>query len=221
MFVSPSDGQGVDVKTYDVGNLWWAVGGQSSGAQIGELYVTYTIRLSTPQRNEIAIAKAASKVVVPTAGVTKSLPLGTANSVAGGLPISPTSSTQSFLPPPASGGSSGTDLYVREPGQYIMDFFLNGTGLATSDLVVAPVDAAGATASAYNVVSNIIDVANSAGTIQNVVSTLNFAQPGWIRLSAAAATTLTALVMRASKYAPSSSQSIGATLNETYVPGED
>jgi len=38
-----------DIKTYDVGNLFIATLGQTSTANIGELYVTYDVELRTPQ----------------------------------------------------------------------------------------------------------------------------------------------------------------------------
>lgn len=49
-----------DIKLYDVGNLFLATQGQASDAPIGELYVSYNVRLSTPQLNNPALGMSKS-----------------------------------------------------------------------------------------------------------------------------------------------------------------
>jgi hypothetical protein len=198
---SSSSTTSYDQKTYDVGNLWVAVGQQSAVSLIGELYVTYTIRLSTPQLNIAALAKAASKVITATAGITKTVPLGTAQAQAGGLPIKP---SQSY---------PGTKILV-DPGQYLLNVFANGTGLATGAVNLTSDDTA-------NNVSTINDIANAAGTLQEFDALLNVVKTGYFTMAAAGATTLTGLALRAARYSPSSSQIPGTALNEAEVPGED
>jgi len=48
-YVRDSSPPAGDIKTYDVGNLFLATQGNVSGAIIGELYVSYTVELRTPQ----------------------------------------------------------------------------------------------------------------------------------------------------------------------------
>lgn len=45
-----------DIKTYDVGNLFLATQGNASGDTIGELYVSYTVELRTPQIHNVVSA---------------------------------------------------------------------------------------------------------------------------------------------------------------------
>lgn len=190
-----------DSKTYDVGNLWLAVGGQGSAAQVGEVYVTYTVRLSTPQLNQAAIAKSNSKYVNPTAGVSKTAPLGTARTIAGGLPIRESQS------------SPTTKLWIQEAGQYMFNALATGTGLSAGSFTM--------TGDPDVTVSTPTDIPNAAGTLEAVTFLVNAQAAGLVTLAAAGATTLSGLVLRASKYAPSSTQSPGSNVNEIEVAGED
>jgi len=190
-----------DTKTYDVGNLWLAVGGQGSAAQVGEVYVTYTVRLSTPQLNQAAIAKSNSKIITPSAGVSKTAPLGTARTIAGGLPI-----RESTLSPT-------TKLWVQEAGQYMINALATGTGLSAGAFTM--------TGDSDITVNTPTDIPNAAGTLEAVTFLANAQAAGLITLAAAGATTLSGLVLRISKYAPSSTQSPGTAVNEAEVAGED
>ncbi len=200
---SSSSTTNYDQKTYDVGNLWVAVGNQAATTLIGELYVTYTIRLSTPQLNIAAISKSSSKYITPSAGVSKTAPLGTAQAISGGLPVSVSQIA-----------ANATTKIIAAPGQYLIDLFATGTGLATGSVTLSADDAS-------NTVSQINDIANTAGTLENATQLLNVARQGYFTFSAAGATTLTALALRIARYAPSSTQTPGAVLNESEVAGED
>jgi len=74
----------LDIKTYDVGNLFVAAQGMAGASTVGELYVVYDVELETPQRvpnftvgNSARVQAAASSLANPFAGGT----------VTGGLPI--------------------------------------------------------------------------------------------------------------------------------------
>jgi len=179
------------------------VGNQAATTLIGELYVTYTIRLSTPQLNIAAISKSSSKYITPSAGVTKTAPLGTAQTVSGGLPLSVSAIA-----------ANATTKIIASPGQYLLDLFATGTGLATGAVTLSADDAS-------NTVSQIADIANAAATLETATVLMNVVRQGYFTFSAAGATTLTALAIRAARYAPSSTQSPGSVLNELEVAGED
>jgi len=52
----------VDIKTYDVANLFIATQGMEDALEVGELYVNYTIELQTPQLGDIPLTSASSTV---------------------------------------------------------------------------------------------------------------------------------------------------------------
>lgn len=49
-----------DIVLYDVGNLYFATERQADTSVVGELYVSYTVRLMTPQLNDPAVGNALS-----------------------------------------------------------------------------------------------------------------------------------------------------------------
>jgi len=186
-----------------VGSIYLATGGNGSSAiDLGEIYVDYRIRFNTPQLNISAATKANSKIVHPSAGVSAAAPLGTAQTLAGGLPLRVLNGTQFHLP---------------DVGQYIIQAFATGTGLATGDVTLA------ATA-AGDFVSTANDIANSAGTLESITWLVNNVNPSSFsniyQVGAAGATTLTDLVLRIGAYSPSSNQPAGA-FSEVEGPHED
>lgn len=83
---TPIGGGSFDLKTFDVGNLFFPVGLQaSSTAPVGELSVEYEVELSTPQTD---VAPFDSKKIIPTAAIDVATPFGTAQTTSGSLPIS-------------------------------------------------------------------------------------------------------------------------------------
>jgi hypothetical protein len=61
-----------DVKTYDVGNLFLATQGNATGDMIGELYVSYTVELRTPQIHNSLPATPLVRSLTMTRGNTDS-----------------------------------------------------------------------------------------------------------------------------------------------------
>lgn len=52
-----------DIKLYDVGNLFVATQAQADASPVGELYVTYRIRLMTPQLGNLAVGLSKSATI--------------------------------------------------------------------------------------------------------------------------------------------------------------
>lgn len=179
---------GGDLKTYDAGRLWVATGGAVSGDNgktCGILVAHYDIEFETPQLNIPAQIKQAT-LKVDASSTDRLYPLGNTPTVTGGLDWT----------------LSGNTIRTNEPGQFLIDCLLVGTGLATGDLTITSNDASSAT------VSTPIDIANTGGTLEAVTFLIN--QPGVQRavytIAAAGATTIATLVMRCAKYSPSSHQ---------------
>lgn len=59
-----------DVKLYDVGNFFIATQGQADTASIGELYVHYSVRFSTPQLGNIAVGMSKSSKITTSSSAT-------------------------------------------------------------------------------------------------------------------------------------------------------
>lgn len=74
----------LDVKTYDIGNLFVCTQGQANTNAIGELYVEYEVELLTPQLSPADLAGFKS---VGTTGITSVAPFGTNSVVAAGSNI--------------------------------------------------------------------------------------------------------------------------------------
>ncbi len=72
-------GANLDIKTYDVGNLFIATDGCADASAIGELYVVYDIDLQTPQRSQNqGIGLVASASITASTGVTQTSTFGSA-----------------------------------------------------------------------------------------------------------------------------------------------
>lgn len=52
----------VDIKTYDVANLFIATQGMGDALEVGELYVNYTVELQTPQLGDIPLTSSTSTI---------------------------------------------------------------------------------------------------------------------------------------------------------------
>lgn len=133
----------LDIKTYDVGNLFVATQGFGGPTTIGEVYLVYEIELHTPQLvTEPTFLDSAR--IVSGGAVAANTPFGTtpAKSVApeDPLPIEVTGSTFIF-------GKSG---------QYLLDMYTGGTGITGPPTITGSV--------APTLVANIV---NAAGTISN------------------------------------------------------
>lgn len=107
-----------DIKTYDIGNLFIITGGNTGNVPLGELYVTYEVELFTPQISQ-DLAYASSAKVVCSTDVSISAPFGSGlTSITGGLPIT---------------WVSGKTLRIDRPGEYLLSFLFEGTGILDTE----------------------------------------------------------------------------------------
>lgn len=104
---------GIEKKLYDTGVLYLSTAGMPDNTVIGELHVSYTVQLITPQFDLAAYSLATSAKAVATGTVTSTNWLGNAITATGGVPLNYT---------PGS-------LTVLVPGQYLFNLNITGTGL--------------------------------------------------------------------------------------------
>lgn len=128
----------LDIKTYDVGNLFVATSGQAdSTTVIGEIYVEYTVEFYTPQSNPAAVILANSAKIASGGSVSKGAPFGTSPTVYGGLPVTI---------------SSGNTMTFDQIGQYLIEIQLVGTTVT-------------ATFPTLTDVQNIVSTVGSSGSV--------------------------------------------------------
>nr|WRQ65310.1 structural protein [Tolivirales sp. gcode 6] len=82
-----------DLKTYDVGQVIIAVGGQNSATQIGELYMCYTVDLEQPCTNSNSAPSALALFTADEAWDGHAFADGNVAAVVGGLPVKIDSNT--------------------------------------------------------------------------------------------------------------------------------
>jgi len=104
----------LDIKTYDVGNLFIATSGQADGNPIGELYVEYTVDLFTPQISPTSAGVIGNPARIVSDDGQSPIAIFGAAAVVTGSSVTATGSTITFL----------------EPGQYLLSLKLTGTGLS-------------------------------------------------------------------------------------------
>jgi len=109
----------LDIKTYDVGNLFIAFSGLASSVSAGSLFVEYDIELFTPQFSLSTIANAYSSKIVASTGVSKTAIYGTAPTLSGGLNVS----------------AVGNTLTFNQPGQFLITHKVTGTGITAGTTV--------------------------------------------------------------------------------------
>jgi hypothetical protein len=162
----------LDIKTYDVGNMWLCLSGEAGNAVIGELWVEYEVELIAPSLGS-------STYAVP----------GQAQALISS--VAPT--TAAIYGTPASTGSTlvtvaGNVLTFLTPGLYLVDYFLNGT-LAVG---VSNVVSAGA---AFDT-----KYFNSVGYAQTINNATSWSQSSIIYVTQASATLTTAITITAGSY---------------------
>jgi len=106
----------LDIKSYDVGNLYVATQGMAGATIVGELYVSYVVDLITPQLNTELPWENSAKIISGPA--TKAAPLGAGTT------------TTSAHDPLKVTVTDGTTLTFAEIGEYIVDWFATGTVFA-------------------------------------------------------------------------------------------
>lgn len=111
-------GPNLDIKTYDVGNLFVATQG-TPVETLGELYVTYDITLHTPQPNVNSLLNNFSCKIVTLSDVSNTTPFGTGFEQFGGYPLR---------------YKSGNEVYFDQPGQFLVTLSVSGTGIDDADV---------------------------------------------------------------------------------------
>jgi len=103
----------LDIKTYDVGNLFIATSGQADDKPIGELYVEYIVDLYTPQISPTSAGVLGNPARIWATSSLSDASIFGATAAVTGSSVTAAVSTITFL----------------EPGQYLLSFKVNGTGL--------------------------------------------------------------------------------------------
>lgn len=170
---------GTDIKTYDAGNLWIAVDGQIDLTAIGDVFVEYVVELFVPQPNPEIELEESCKIAASAASVAKNTPLGDlATSVVTGL---------------LEVATSADKIWVKQPGQYKIDYSLLGTGLNTT----APDTSASAA-----VVSSTTPLATGDGLSSRGTVWANVTDPSrFISLKFPTVTTVSSMTARLAPYA--------------------
>lgn len=140
-----SVGSDLDIKTYDVGQLFVSTVGMADTSFVGELYVEYSIKFMNPVMNLRLLVSGNSKTITGVSPSQTSL-FGTTPTLGSGLDVTVTGNTLTF----------------NKVGQFNMCLFLTGTGLFTSFLPVF--SASTASVSVATSFSGISNAAANVGT---------------------------------------------------------
>jgi len=139
-----------DIKTYDLGNLFIGTS-QNTQNYMGEVYVTYVVELYTPET--VPLADRASAMFNPVGTINVANPFGTGNGILKGAGI--TSDTKE------------STIVFDQPGEYLIDYFYNGTGLST----LGPAIKLASTAFATSAIATMVDAAFTGANYQVKVKT--------------------------------------------------
>jgi len=110
-----------DIKTFDVGNLYIAVQGTAASVTLGEVYVEYDVSFYTPQTSITSLLESQSCTIAFASEVSTAAPFGTKIDTYRGLLPMQYRSPQS--------------LWIREPGQYLIEVGILGTGIDSTDTI--------------------------------------------------------------------------------------
>jgi hypothetical protein len=170
----------LDIKTYDVGNLFVGSQGLASTVSTFSLFVEYDVELFVPDFSVSTIAGAMSVKLYALSGISKTAIFGTAGTqqIAGGLDVE----------------ADGNTLTFNRPGQYLVSTQISGTGI-TDD--AAPAVSGTATST---VLQNVF--ANGTGTkgaLEYAVEILEKGQT-FIQDVSGAVTTVTGAFARVAPY---------------------
>jgi len=170
----------LDTKTYDLGQLFVAVGGNPTATIIGELYVDYVVEFHTPQLQDLAAEYGVR--LTCSSGVTKVTPFGTAAAVAG--------PNRAGITP----DSTGAILNFPNAGTFKFDFDTIGT-VFTGNPLIANTAGDGL----VNILGTIVD---AAATHANTQAEFNVKEaPAEFTFDwSGVAGTLTSLIARANPY---------------------
>ncbi len=102
----------LDIKTYDIGQLFVGTQGEANANAIGELWVEYDIELITPQNSQAAVSGSSAKVTA-SGSVSKTNLFGNAPVVSSSIGLT----------------ASGNTLVFSQTGTYLVDILRAGTTL--------------------------------------------------------------------------------------------
>lgn len=112
----------LDIKTYDVGRLFFGVQGTSAVSSVGELYVNYDITFYTPQPSFGLAAANSCRAVFQNSTQTPSTPFGTEGSAGlqliGGYPLR---------------YRDGNSVFFDKPGDYLVSWNVSGSSLGDGE----------------------------------------------------------------------------------------
>jgi hypothetical protein len=112
---------GADLKTYDTGLFQLMTQGQASTVVIGELFVDYEVELIGPKVNAVTGSNLLGADVRSGGTVSAADPLGTTPVLQAGSQVSLTISGYVIT-------------FVSQPGQYLVSFYMTGTGITTCNV---------------------------------------------------------------------------------------
>nr|WEU70949.1 MAG: coat protein [Hangzhou narna-like virus 2] len=170
----------LDIKTYDVGNLFIGAQGMQTAAIVGELYVHYDVTLQTPQF-AADIANQFSSKVLATGNLSNPL---TGATITGSLPIRL---------------RDGNSIWFDRAGEYILEFEFNGTDVNTEDIFTIGVGSTVANGTSAQLSQEFLG--NVGGTYGSATWRVNILQaPAYVQLSNKPFFTLTQTIIRISPY---------------------
>lgn len=136
----------LDIKNYDLGNLWVATQGMADTTAVGELFVEYTVELSSPIVSAAALAYATTATQLGNSPTSSSFFGSSTKPDSGGLDYATATNTITF----------------NRVGKYALVASISGTGLHT---VFTPVTSA-STANTITVANaGLSNAAADAGTL--------------------------------------------------------
>jgi hypothetical protein len=135
-----------DIKLYDVGNLFIATQGQASAVPVGEIYVRYRVRFTTPQLSDVAVGLSRSAKITNGASnvvaAGSNAPLTPSGLIAAGPTLLTATAPYNCLITAIGGQSSGTPVLttagstctIQTPASSVT----GSTYIYTAELAFAP-----------------------------------------------------------------------------------
>ncbi len=167
-----------DLKTYDLGTLYYGTQGQPNTNFIGDIYCDYHIVMSMPQAIPAPIETYYSIGTVEITGATAAIPWGT---------NVPSANEYASNPPGFATYSDGVNKYVFErPGSYFVQYLYQGTGLGTPAMALG--DTTTFPDDTIQAVTNFVQSGSTRAVIANVVKV---SELQWVTATFSAITTMT------------------------------
>ena len=171
-----------DLKTYDLGTLNIVTQGMATTSTVGELYVSYVVELITPQTQ---VEQTSAKINSTSSQKGGWFP---ASAAVLGTDLASVTDVLAAFP--------NNDLLIKEPGQYLLNMDVLGSGLIGANLGLPTVvrGLAQATSEGWNL--------NSGATQWDGIISLNILQPNTILrfVDSSFATSISSVLLRLSEY---------------------